>query len=90
MEAGLHDKHDKHRYHAEAKKIHAELKTLRMEKEEIDADITEMQLLVKMDYQVKILHQKKMKLTREVSNLHKEKSELLDIDEGLMDLEELW
>ena len=90
MEAGLHDEHDKHRYHDEAKKVHVELKTLRMEKDELDADIAEMQLLVKMDYQVEILHQKKMKLTREVSKLHKEKAELLDIDEGLMDLEELW
>ncbi len=90
MEASLQDKHDKSRYHDEAKKIHTELKALRMEKDEIEADIEEMQLLVKKDYQVEILHQKKMKLTREVNKLHKDKAELLDIDENLMDLEELW
>nr|AIF19543.1 hypothetical protein [uncultured marine group II/III euryarchaeote KM3_87_B04] len=90
MEAALEDKRDLHRYHDEAKKVHVELKALRMEKEELDADIAEMQLLVNKDEQVDYLHKKKIHLTREVKKLQKKKDELLDIDEDLMDLGELW
>ena len=90
MEAALEDKHDMHRYHDEAKKVHVELKALRMEKEELEVEIAEMQLLVDKDYQVELLHHKKMKLTRAVNKLQKQNQELLDVDEDSMGFGELW
>ena len=90
MEAALEDKHDMHRYHDEAKKVHVELKVLRMEKEELEAKIADMQLLIDKDSHVERLHQKKMYLTSEVKKLEKQKSELLDIDEDSMGFGDLW
>ena len=90
MEAALEDKHDMHRYHDEAKKVHVELKVLRMEKEELEAKIAEMKLLVSKERQVERLHQEKMYLTSEVKKLEKQKSELLDIDEDSMGFGDLW
>ena len=90
MEAALEDKHDMHRYHDEAKKVHVELKALRMEKEELEVEIAEMQLLVDKDYQVELLHHKKMKLTRAVNKLQKQNQELLDVDEDSMGFGDLW
>ena len=84
MEAALEDKHD------EAKKVHVELKVLRMEKEELEAKIADMQLLIDKDSHVERLHQKKMYLTSEVKKLEKQKSELLDIDEDSMGFGDLW
>jgi len=90
MEAALEDKHDMHRYHDEAKKVHVELKALRMEKEELEVKIAEMQLIVDKDSHVERLHQKKMYLTSEVKKLEKQKSELLDIDEDSMVFGDMW
>ena len=90
MEAALEDKHDMHNYHVDAKKVHVELKALCMEKEELEAEIAEMKLLVGKERQVERLHQKKMYLTSEVKKLEKQKSELLDIDEDSMGFGDLW
>ena len=90
MEAALEDKHDMHRYHDEAKEVHVELKALRMEKEELEVKIAEMQLIVDKDSHVERLHQKKMYLTSEVKKLEKQKSELLDIDEDSMVFGDMW
>ena len=90
MEAGLEDKQDMHRYHDEAKKVHVELKALRMEKEELEAEIAEMGTVIEKNHQIEYLHKQKMKLTREVNKLQNEQAEHLDIDEGIMGLGGLW
>ena len=78
MEAAIQDKADLHRYHCEAKVVHDELKVLNMNKEELEAQIGEMQLTVSKGEELEHLHKQKIQLSHEVNMLQKEMFELTE------------
>ena len=78
MEAALQDKADIHRYHCEAKVVHDELKVLNMNKEELEAQIAEMQLTVSKGKELEHLHKQKIQLSHEINMLQEELFELTE------------
>ena len=78
MEAAIQDKADLHRYHSEAKVVHDELKVLNMNKEELEAQIAEMQLTVSKGEELEHLHKQKIQLSHEINMQQEELFELTE------------
>ena len=88
MEAAIHDKHDLHRFHNEASKTEKELKTLHMQKEELEVEIESMTKIVEKGKEIDELHAHKMALMREIFQLEIDKMNLKkgisQIDDSIM------
>ena len=88
MEAAIHDKKDLHRFHEEASSVEKELKTLRMQKEELDVEIESMQIVVEKGKEIDELHAQKLELKREVIQLEIDKmnlkKDISNIDDSIM------
>ena len=88
MEAAIHDKKDLHRFHEEASYLEKELKSLRMQKEELDVEIEGMQKTIGKAKEIDELHAQKLELKREVIQLEIDKMNLKkgisQIDDSIM------
>jgi len=88
MEAAIHDKNDLHRFHEEASYLEKDLKSLRMQKEELDVEIEGMQKTIGKAKEIDELHAQKLTLMREIFQLELDKmnltKDITQIDDSIM------
>jgi 5-bromo-4-chloroindolyl phosphate hydrolysis protein len=88
MEAAIDDKQDLHRFHNEASHTEKELKTLRMQKEELEVEIEGMEKTMGKVKEIDELHAQKLELMCEIFQLEIDKmnltKDITQIDDSIM------